>query len=47
MYSAMMTRADFTTLIAILRAFIAGERPIDLVARATVLLATLTSQRLP
>jgi hypothetical protein len=47
MHRAMITRTDFTTLIAILRAFIAGERPVDLLARATVLLATLTSQRLP
>jgi len=45
MHSAMITRADFATLIAILQAFLAGERPIDLLVRASDLLAKLTRQR--
>ena len=44
MNSAMITRADFATLVKILQAFIAGERPLDLLVRASDLLLKLTNQ---
>jgi hypothetical protein len=43
MHSAMITRQDFVVLVKILQAFLANERPVDLVLAASRVLQKLTA----